>query len=115
MIEANITKKHQFQIFATLHNYITMLIFTCVFVGGLFLWIAARRVEVHPSINVRKYIERNFNIPTEIKETHLFPLQEVFTTESSPSTNNFRNKNHLLLASKKQTSGGNIICYHSLY
>ena len=83
MIETNITKKHQFQTFATLHHYITMLTFTCVFVGGLFLWIAATRLEVHHSIKTRKYIERHFDIPTEIKETHLLPLQEVFTTESS--------------------------------
>ena len=113
MTGVNDIKKQRIQAFTTLQHYMTTLTVTCVFVGGLFLWIAATRFDFHHNINIQRYIQSNFEIPLQIKEPHLAQLQEDIATEGNPSTNSFRNKDRLLLAPKKFTSKGSI-SYYSL-
>ena len=108
MIGVNYLKKQRIQAFTTLQHYITTLPATCLFVGSLFLWMAATRLDLHHNINIQGYTQRDFVIPLQIKDTHLFKLQEDIATEGSPSTNIFRNKDRPLLATKKHTSEGNI-------
>ena len=106
--------KRRIQAFTTLQHYMTTLTVTCVFVGGLFLWIAATRFDFHHNINIQRYIQSNFEIPLQIKEPHLAQLQEDIATEGNPSTNSFRNKDRLRLATKSHTSEEDIYYYSSL-
>ena len=115
MIGVNDTQKRRIQAFTTLQHYITTLTVTCVFIGGIFLWVAASQFDFHHRINIQRYSSRKFGIPLQIKETHLFHLQEDIATERNLSSNSFPNKDRLLFATTSHTPEGSISYYNLLY
>ena len=100
--------KRRIQAFTTLQHYITTLTVTCVFIGGILLWVGASQFDLHHHINIQRYIPRNLEKRPQTKELHLPHLQEDIATEGNPSPIGSRNKDRLLPKTISYTPLGSI-------